>query len=289
MKYSPQPVDSDTELSDEGSDQRCLSKVQERLPHWNCCVWFLIIVFCAMIISEVLAWLRQPVCGQANFHWNQVIPSNTVNQIERGNLGSMLQEYDVLGLWTKLWHFDVYENATALASSGADRQTKVFRGAWSNGHLLFGFLEKMAYVDETGPKKLVAMEGRKLWGTIGSSFELWLCSEGQLSYEISVDSPPWDLTVVYNIHQMPSRVLVAQTRFQLKDASFWSDDSHWEAVVVAANGGNDTEGQVIGKVKQNISSFDSKWFVMNERPDLLPNEVLSFMTLVYDVDETRQS
>lgn len=56
-------------------------------------------------------------------------------------------------------------------------------------------------------------------------------------------------------------VLVAQTRFQLKDASFWSDDSHWEAVVVAANGANDTEGQVIGKVKQNISSFDSKWFL----------------------------
>lgn len=98
MKYSPQPVNSDTELSDdEGSDQRCLAKVQERLPHWNCCVWFLILVFCAMIISEVLAWLRQPVCGHAKFHWNQVIPSNTVNQIERGNLGSMLQEYDVLG------------------------------------------------------------------------------------------------------------------------------------------------------------------------------------------------
>ena len=32
----------------------------------------------------------------------------------------------------------------------------------------------MAYVDTTGPKKLVALEGRKMWGTIGSSFELWL-------------------------------------------------------------------------------------------------------------------
>ena len=50
----------------------------------------------------------------------------------------------------------------------------IFPGSWSNGHLLFGFLEKMAYVDTTGPKKLVALEGRKMWGTIGSSFELWL-------------------------------------------------------------------------------------------------------------------
>ena len=50
-----------------------------------------------MIISEVLAWLRQPVCGSANFSWNEVIPPNTVNQIERNNLATMLQEYDVLG------------------------------------------------------------------------------------------------------------------------------------------------------------------------------------------------
>ena len=46
-------------------------------------------------------------------------------------------------------------------------------GSWSNGHLLFGFLEKMAYIDETGPNKLVALEGRKMWGTLGSSFQLW--------------------------------------------------------------------------------------------------------------------
>ena len=139
-----------------------------------------------------------------------MIPPNTVNQIERNNLATMLQEYDVLGdldqtgseetldllrcivflscelflpkaldsmrpsvypsrlvfshssffqskaklvswrkpylvplpsldflltpvsqgLWTKLWHFDVYENATALSSSGTDQQAKIFRGPW---------------------------------------------------------------------------------------------------------------------------------------------------------------
>ena len=57
--------------------------------------------------------------------------------------------------------------------------------------------------------------------------------------------------------------LIAQTRFQLKDVSFWSDESHWEATVVAY-GGNDT-GEVIGTVKQNISSFDSKWFLGFEK------------------------
>ena len=322
MKYtgiSPEALEDDSDASEERSERRCLSNLQERLPHWSCCMWFCIIVVSAMIISEVLAWLRQPVCGSANFNWNQVIPPYTVNQIERGNWGSMLQEYDVLGdlawwalawcfiriqpivwqqkpftvgkqtwilkmthwiqwhfpiqdmmmsidfhglffrlhnfvdfpwdfaihskgLWTKLWHFDVYENASALTSSGTEQRTKVFRGpgggsmcfgqsirirfssifncpliwvlqnwsqdhqifdldycpiwpwspclakscllkpfvedweppgSWSNGHLLFGFLEKMAYVDETGPTKVVALEGRKMWGTIGSSFELW--------------------------------------------------------------------------------------------------------------------
>ena len=47
--------------------------------------------------------------------------------------------------------------------------------------------------------------------------------------------------------------------------SLWSDESYWEATVVAA-GGNDT-GEVIGSVKQNISSFDSKWFLGHKDMD----------------------
>lgn len=52
-------------------------------------------------------------------------------------------------------------------------------------------------------------------------------------------------------------VLVAQTRFKLMDVGFWSDESHWEAIVTSAS--NDTE--VIGTVRQNISSFNSKWYL----------------------------
>jgi len=97
-KYSPQPVaDSESGESDYENSERCVENLHNRMPHWNCCVWFCIIVATAMIISEVLAWLRQPVCGSANFSWNEVIPPNTVNQIERNNLATMLQEYDVLG------------------------------------------------------------------------------------------------------------------------------------------------------------------------------------------------
>ena len=49
--------------------------------------------------------------------------------------GSILQLRFLLtpvsqGLWTKLWHFDVYENATALSSAGTDQQAKIFRGPW---------------------------------------------------------------------------------------------------------------------------------------------------------------
>ena len=48
---------------------------------------------------------------------------------------------------------------------------------------------------------------------------------------------------------------MAQTRFKLMDVGFWSDESHWEATVTSTT--NDTE--VIGTVRQNISSFNSKW------------------------------
>lgn len=50
---------------------------------------------------------------------------------------------------------------------------------------------------------------------------------------------------------------MAQTRFKLMDVGFWSDESHWEAIVTSAS--NDTE--VIGTVRQNISSFNSKWYL----------------------------
>lgn len=39
------------------------------------------------------------------------------------------------GLWTKLWHFDVYENATALSAEHVERQSKVFRGAHRKGEV----------------------------------------------------------------------------------------------------------------------------------------------------------
>ena len=48
------------------------------------------------------------------------------------------------GLWTKLWHFDVYENATALSAEHVERQSKVFRGRENSGKKLassMGFVE----------------------------------------------------------------------------------------------------------------------------------------------------
>ena len=116
MKYSsyhPAAIDPEADSEEEeedDSDDGCCG-MREHLPHWSCCMWFFIVVIAAMLVSEVLAWLRQPSCGgHSHFEWNQVIPANTVNQIERGNLGSMLQEYDILGVlekssflvWTKI-------------------------------------------------------------------------------------------------------------------------------------------------------------------------------------------
>lgn len=104
MKYSsyhPAAIDPEADSEEEeedDSDDGCCG-MREHLPHWSCCMWFFIVVIAAMLVSEVLAWLRQPSCGgHSHFEWNQVIPANTVNQIERGNLGSMLQEYDILGV-----------------------------------------------------------------------------------------------------------------------------------------------------------------------------------------------
>ncbi|CAK8987535.1 unnamed protein product [Durusdinium trenchii] len=284
MKYSRAP--SDEELSDASSEPGRCEMLRSRMPKWGCCAWFGITVLFLVLTSELIAWLRQPTCNSASdFIWNEVIPPNTVSQIDREGLRHLWQQIDVLGLATKLWHFNVWMNSTSAVSASDSL------GYWSDGHLLFGLVEKIAFVDQQGRTSL---EGHKVGGPFGSNFQVWLCSSSHraTSYELSVETQPWSLskpglTVVYNIHEMPSGgegTLVAKAHFDLKTMNFYSHKSHWEALVETPD-----EKELIGSVTQNTSSFNSKWFVANQRPDLLPNEVLSFLALVYDIDETRQS
>lgn len=63
---------------------------------------------------------------------------------------------------------------------------------------------------------------------------------------------------------------MAQTRFKLMDVGFWSDESHWEATVTSTGpNDNDTDTEVIGTVRQNISSFNSKWYLSGKSPRCL--------------------
>lgn len=233
--------------------------------------------FCCLIFlylgAEIAAWARQASCnfelGDLDVTWNTVIPSKTMTQMD-------------VGIFTVFWlQVDVYdENSTSAPMIGS----------WSNLDLLFGMVEKYAYVQANGPTVLEAWQP---WGIyFGQRYHVWTCSSLRREYYIEEDwwARPWfsfNSQQIFNIREMPSGRLVAKSQHRKNDA--WSWNAHWTATVESL------AGEAIATLRQEASNplwfFGNfqKWWVDNERPDLLPNEVVSFLAAVYDIDKAKEN
>lgn len=233
--------------------------------------------FCCLLFlyfgAEIGAWAHQASCnlelGDLDVTWNTVIPSQTMTQMQLG-----------IGIFTLFWiQVDVYnENSTNAPMIGY----------WSNLDLLFGMVEKYAYVQSSGPTVLEAWQP---WGFyFGQRYHVWTCSSLRREYYIEEDwwAQPWfSLTSqrVFNIRETPSGRLVAKSQHRVQDA--WSWNAHWTATVESLS------GEAIATLRQEAINplwffgTSQKWWVNNERPDLLPNEVVSFMAAVYDIDRAK--
>ena len=223
--------------------------------------------------AEGIAWARQASCnmeqGDQGISWNVVIPPKTTTQMQNGFMTS----------W--LWHqVDVYnENATSTPMIGY----------WSNLDLFFGLLQKYAYVQSDVP---TALEAWQPWGFyFGQRYHVWTCSSLFREYYIEEDywARPWfslNAQKIFNIREMPSGVLVARSQHQVADV--FSLGAHWVATVETL------AGDAIATLRQEppwtwwfLFTYQ-KWHVENHRPDLLPNEVVSFLAAVYDIDKARE-
>lgn len=231
--------------------------------------------FCCLIFlylgAEIAAWARQASCnfelGDLDVTWNTVIPSETMTQMQ-------------LGIFTLFWlQVDVYDEHSTNAP---------MIGSWSNLDLLFGMVEKYAYVQANGPTVLEAWQP---WGIyFGQRYHVWMCSSLKREYYIEEDwwARPWfsfNSQQIFNIREMPSGRLVAKSQYRENDSWSWSE--HWTATVESP------AGEAIATLRQEafnplwfFGSFQ-KWWVDNERPDLLPNEVVSFLAAVYDIDKAK--
>ncbi|CAJ1383138.1 unnamed protein product [Effrenium voratum] len=262
----------DSESGSESSSQvdvDCMADLFQVCCGVFCCLWILFIT----VGSEVVAWNRQASCsgkeGDGRIQWNAVLPPETATAMR-------------LGIPSLLWHqVDVFNGSTA------DGQKL---GYWSNVDLFLGNVQKYAYVvDGEG----ALLEGWRPWGVyLGSRYHLWLCSSLVREYAIEEDwwgRPWWSFGTdkIFNIIERPSGKLVAKSQHKVQD--MWSLKAYWTASLESP------AGTAIATLRQETPVINwffygtQKWLMANQRPDLLPNEVVSFLAAVYDIDKVRDT
>lgn len=226
--------------------------------------------------TEIVAWSRQASCdaeatngARQALDWGTVIPQHTVTQMK-------------LGLTNIFWHqVDVYDEKVS---------NKATIGYWTDVSLFFGFLEKYAYVRTKDGKEETVMEAWKPWGFyFGERYDVYRCANAAHEYMIEEDywARPWfnwNAQTIFNIRKSGTQDIVATSKHVIKDA--WSMNAAWAAEIKT------WDDKVVAELRQDKFSqtgwFQSqKWHAENFKPDLLPNEVVSFLSAVYDIERAK--
>ncbi|CAE8626969.1 unnamed protein product [Polarella glacialis] len=252
-----------------------LRSVKIDLPWFICAVVFLLVLLIVPIVVEVVAWTKQGSCdakeGQVAAPWGTVVPAATMTQMQSS--------------WTNMaWYqVDVYDQAVSNTTT---------LGYWSDVDLLFGMISKYVYVDSiTGRTVLEAWKPGVFF--MGKRFHLARCAGAGAEYFIEEDWWTrqwfnWDASIKFNIKNSAGEIIATSQR---KRSNVWSIFSRndWQGTIESPN------GDLIAALKQEpFTSGDlfftwQKWHTKNLRPDLLPNEVVSFLSAVYDIAQKQQT
>ncbi|CAE8619838.1 unnamed protein product [Polarella glacialis] len=185
---------------------------------------------------------------------------------------------------TIFWNqVDVYDEAVC--------NTTVI-GYWTDVDLLFRLFSQYVYFDSS--RGGAVLEAWQPWGFyMGKRFHLWRCAGAGVEYFIEEDwwARPrfnWDASTKFNIKKSTGEIVATS---QHKISNVWSfGQAAWEGTIESPS------GDLIAVMKQDppwSSGFMSlwiwrKWYTKNLMPDLLPNEVVSFLAAVYDIDNKRE-
>lgn len=235
-----------------------------------------ILVLFAVVFAEAISWRRIGTCeGTATDEgqrWNFIIPPNTVLQKQLA--------------WTSLFwtQVDVFDSDFSKSPVGF----------WTDADLFFGLLSRYAYTTTFNGSASLQLEASRPFGIFfGKRYELFRCGGGNVSYIIEEDywNEPWfqffSWKTIFKVTQRNTGQLVAistHTRDNMLDIF----GAKWTAEIVSPNGTH------IASIFQD-SFADTDWFqyppwhTKGLRQDLLPNEVVSFLAAVYDIDSGKRS
>lgn len=241
-----------------------------------CCI--LLLVLFVPLTAEFYAWNRLSSChaqqGVGGVRWNAILPPTTMSQKPIKFSQIFYTEVDV---------FD----------DSKSNDTKI--GYWTNVDMFFGMFRMYAYSDMTTGSERILLQAKQPWFTFrwGKTYKLWLCSETGQSYSIEEDvwAEPWfqflNPEKIYNIRVADTQQLVGTAKYSRSNAwSLW--DAAWGASISAA------DGTVLSTVQQETLASAGwwshpRWFSQNFQPSATPNELVSFLAAVYDIDMSRKS
>lgn len=195
--------------------------------------------------------------------WDPIMPSRLMLQ------APSLWDWGEWSLFTKTVR--VYNNDTG---------TKI--GHWSDENLLL--VDQYGFLDEAGEMQLQAKEP---WGFyFGKYYELWRCDGAGPEYIIDEDywGEPWfsfGMDKIYDVKIWKGAELtkIATAKKKL-DWGWWT---FWSAEITATN------GTVVATLDQEFAGWfqNTKWYINNHNPNMIPNSVVAFLAAVFDIDRRR--
>lgn len=238
----------------------------------------LLLVLMIPIAAETVAWTRLSRCHTQEQNgtpvWGSIIPATTMSQ--KPIKFSQLFYHEV----------DVFDNSKANTPQ---------IGYWTNVDIILGIFQMYAYTDTSAGSERVLLQARKPPFRIyfGKRYELNLCNEQGRKFLIQEDywNEPWFQLVspqlILNISDADTQQVIAVAQYNMTDR--WSlFNSSWSGVITAP------DGTLLATLQQeNLATSgwfaNPRWYTQNLQPEILPNEVVSFLSAVYDIDRSRSA
>lgn len=263
--YDPVPEDGTSVEDAESDNEETALCSGANIAGCACCCLCIILIGIFMAVR----WHLWPKCGATDtpLSWNSMIPANTTMQF-RHEFFALSSEVEVY-------------NTT---KSGATMEM----GYWSDIRVM---ATRYSYFD-TRAGEQVQMEAKPPWGLYwGLRYDLWRCGddhEDTFHIEEDVWARPffnWENEKVFKIARGTNPVGKSFTR--TTNHIMGSLFSSKEIMVT------DTQDEEVATIKQESqlqAGFSNRrYFVHNTRPDVIPNEVVSFLAGVWELNGISES
>mmetsp|Transcript_120578 Transcript_120578/g.257514 ORF Transcript_120578/g.257514 Transcript_120578/m.257514 type:complete len:286 (-) Transcript_120578:439-1296(-) len=231
-------------------------------------------VCCVLIIAAIcwtIRWNTSPGCGavQSTIAWNTMMPPHTAMQFQHQWpwMPSKVAVYNTS---------EVHEGMSAEI------------GYWSDINVFVN--RRIVYIDTLRDEAV--LEARKPWGLyMGKRYGLWRCGDlPEDTFHIEQDIFGtswifnWDQAKAFNIAK--GTRLIAKSYSRTNNHLLTSFFSEKEIEVT------DLNGQTIANIQQESqlqAGFSMRrFFINNLRPDIIPNEVASFLGSVWELNGVKE-